>query len=413
MQGSQIVSALQTALSNGCIGHTSAAWNTCDWSIRDFTNDLRDFFDKRAKDEEARCQELPYSMSEIQAAVNGNDSIDERTCVNGDYNQTLEVPANGYRLALLTAGSFHFYMEAAENRREGVLDCLQSSVQSSGGATGTAAQEAKNEKWGSNDGFKVCLERDLHSSHVADSDDSWSDVDTSSIEDIKPKVGFEFALTSTFKKKCTSTSGTWTPLKFDYEIPFDRSDSDGKKETCERRKNSSQDCGNGKNSHSDSKKFFPNIMGIQLTVTVGVTGQVGMYTEQYQGPIANNAHDTNREVKIHVTPFVDLGGFASAAVGVEPFAAVGIRGDLTILTASLPSTARAYVEYQNSVLTVGTEFKSDLDIATLDGTLSIYTTLLWQTYQKEIFSWNGYKKSYNLIDANWQHDVADLSAIGL
>lgn len=133
-----------------------------------------------------------------------------------------------------------------------------------------------------------------------------------------------------------------------------------------------------------------------LPVSVGgaVGGKVGMGMNLYS-PDFNS-------IQGNATPYIDSYGAADAAIDVW-LARAGIEGKLRVIKDSLPSNVTLKYDNTKQNLNFKLEVKNELNA--LDGKVSVYAKVRkfwggWKKWSKTIFSWNGFSKSWTLINKN-------------
>lgn len=96
------------------------------------------------------------------------------------------------------------------------------------------------------------------------------------------------------------------------------------------------------------------------------------------------------EASLGVVPWAALDAAMTLGVGIKGIAYAGIRGDLNLITAKLPITARTWISLGDNAtfdLQFGTEAK--MLLSTLSGRLSAFVEFLVWSHEFEIFSWQG------------------------
>ena len=159
----------------------------------------------------------------------------------------------------------------------------------------------------------------------------------------------------------------------------------------------------GKNGdgYSMTKNFV--ILAVPVTVKAGMTGNFGVDINLKGGLIRDceGAPDQmNIGVDSKVKPFVDLDAYLSAGVGWSGLSA-GVKGEVNLLEVELPFNANAGLKMQatNTGADLFLVAKSDLNLVlrTLGGKVSVYVEYIFDSSEKEIFSWNGYELKSNLF----------------
>ncbi|MBF0298092.1 MAG: hypothetical protein HQK51_05190 [Oligoflexia bacterium] len=102
------------------------------------------------------------------------------------------------------------------------------------------------------------------------------------------------------------------------------------------------------------------------------------------------------------TPYVDSYGKADAAIDIW-LARAGIEGQVRIIKDSIPT--QLTISYTPATQKLQTNLKVQNELKSLDGKISVYAKIRklwggWKKWSKTIFSWNGFEKTWKLIDQN-------------
>jgi len=161
---------------------------------------------------------------------------------------------------------------------------------------------------------------------------------------------------------------------------------------------------------------------VPLKLTAGIAGRVGaeLGLSVYADP-ADNAGCPSVEVAGVVRPFLGVDGYLEAAINVI-IAKFGIRGELNIITVSLPfrPSIRLIVnslsgdpdDYELSV-----SARMSLDLSTLSGAISVFAKIgfcpLCYTGKRTIISWTGPSWSTQIFNQVYRVTLGDLfTALG-
>ncbi len=162
---------------------------------------------------------------------------------------------------------------------------------------------------------------------------------------------------------------------------------------------------------------------VPVSVAAGVAGNVGAEfgLDVYANPADNNGCPS-ASIDGRIEPYAGVDGYIEAGIDIL-IASAGIRGNLNIITASVPFTAGLGVEvlslsldpadYQ---LTVNTAL--DLEISTLSGSIQGYASLgpcpFCLTGEFDFVSWPGVTFERNIFDHEYVVNMDDLFvALGL
>ena len=161
------------------------------------------------------------------------------------------------------------------------------------------------------------------------------------------------------------------------------------------------------------------IVVVPLSLEAGIAGRVGVDLGlTVLAEAADNNGCPSASVGGVVRPFLGVDGYVAAALDVF-IAEVGIRGDLNIITVSLPfrpsigvRALRLSTEPEDFELNIAARL--DLELSTLSGTLSAYAEIGWcpfcYTGRFTLVEWEGPKWVTNLFDQTYTVTLADLFA---
>lgn len=171
------------------------------------------------------------------------------------------------------------------------------------------------------------------------------------------------------------------------------------------------------------------IVVIPVKIEAGISGEAGIDTGlslTAQG-FNNNGACPSVNLSGLAEPFAEISGYVEA--GIDIFvASVGIRGELTIVRASLPFKAGIGAEIlakkddelilDPKRLSFFTNTSMDLDISTLSGGISVYGKVGWCPFcvkgEKEIVSFEGPHYTQNIFKKQYNVNLNDLAiAMGL
>jgi hypothetical protein len=162
-----------------------------------------------------------------------------------------------------------------------------------------------------------------------------------------------------------------------------------------------------------SKTFV--VVAVPVTVQGGLTGTFGVDIKLDAGLIRDceGAPDQmNIGVQSNVKPYVDLDAFLAAGIGWSGLSA-GVKGEVNLVEAELPFTAKAGLEFHatNSGSDLFLVGKSDLKLKlkTLDGKVKLYVEYLIGSSEREIFSWPGYTLSSTLFDFDAKYPLIQVA----
>jgi len=159
------------------------------------------------------------------------------------------------------------------------------------------------------------------------------------------------------------------------------------------------------------------IVVIPVKISAGIAGEVGLnlgldvFARGF-----DNEQCPRASIGGLVEPFAQVDGFLEAGIDVV-IAAIGIRGELNIITVSVPFRAGLGVEVLSATpepssfqLTVDTSLA--LRLSTLNGALSVYGRLGWCPFcvsgSKELVSWSGPSWNTTFFDQRYKVNLADL-----
>jgi hypothetical protein len=162
-----------------------------------------------------------------------------------------------------------------------------------------------------------------------------------------------------------------------------------------------------------SKNFV--VLAVPVTVKAGLTGHFGVDINLKAGLIRDcvGAPDQmNIGVDSKVKPFVDLDAYLSAGIGWSGLSA-GIKGEVNLLEVELPFNANAGLKFEgtNTGADLFLVAKSDLNLVlrTLGGKVSVYVEYIFDSSEKEIFSWNGYSLKSKLFEFDAKYPLIQVA----
>lgn len=136
------------------------------------------------------------------------------------------------------------------------------------------------------------------------------------------------------------------------------------------------------------------VFGVPVKVAGGVSGTEGFDVEVTGGltrTCAQSPASDTLEVGANgtVTPFISVNGFATASVDAYVIE-VGIKGEVTLVKASLPLTLRVQtVMDQQAQVSLEAETNLKLSLTALDGRVAIFGRILGKSSERELISWRG------------------------
>ncbi|HYH99677.1 hypothetical protein [Hyalangium sp.] len=139
------------------------------------------------------------------------------------------------------------------------------------------------------------------------------------------------------------------------------------------------------------------VLAIPVSVSAGISGEVGIDATLSGNFVSGCKFKLSGELE----PYARLDAFAEAAVDVV-IAAVGVRGDLSLIRAELPYTASLYVylDTASSPSRLMTELESvlQLKLSTLDGRIVVFARAFGHTAEKELASFDGLSSTTTLMN---------------
>lgn len=151
------------------------------------------------------------------------------------------------------------------------------------------------------------------------------------------------------------------------------------------------------------KKTFP-VAFVPVTITAGIVGSFGVDVELHAGLLrdcqgAPDQLDIGVDTK--VKPWADVDGHLSAGIGWSGLSA-GIKGQITLVEAELPFTAKAGLQFLpanvGSDLFLVAKTDTKLKLKTMDGKVSAYVEYIFDETEREIFSFPGYEVNTTIFD---------------
>lgn len=150
---------------------------------------------------------------------------------------------------------------------------------------------------------------------------------------------------------------------------------------------------------------------IPVTVSAGLAGFVGMqFDVGGSSPGANQPGNcTLLEVKGSIGPFAGVNAFASASVNAV-VAEVGVKIELTLIRLDLPLIGRIALEVKpGSVVQLLADMRLDLIVSLLSGRVLLFLRVAWETWEAELFSWDGPRFSTNLFETSASIPLFDVA----
>ena len=177
-----------------------------------------------------------------------------------------------------------------------------------------------------------------------------------------------------------------------------------------------KDFGTGKKSATLVKTYIVVVI-VPIKIEAGISGEVGIklgFTADAQG--FDNESCPKASVGGLIEPYVAVNGYVEAGIDVL-IASAGIRGELTIVRASVPFTTGVGVALlggnlapENLELQVNT--KLAVKLQTLSGSVRGYAQVGWCPFcirgEKEIVSWEGPSLETTLFQQTYKVNLADL-----
>lgn len=162
------------------------------------------------------------------------------------------------------------------------------------------------------------------------------------------------------------------------------------------------------------------IVVIPVKVEAGLSGEAGLSVGlEAEANGFNNEQCPSARISGVAEPFAGVDGYLEA--GIDIFvAAIGIRGELTIIRAGLPFRVGVGVEVLKKDLPLTdprrlgmfADTRLDLRVSTLNGTLSVYGKVGWCPFcirgEKEIASWEGPSWDTNIFKSKYDVNLYDL-----
>jgi hypothetical protein len=130
------------------------------------------------------------------------------------------------------------------------------------------------------------------------------------------------------------------------------------------------------------REYMIPVGGIPVVMKFEVSGKVGLKGNADYNP-------NSSELSCQVTPFMSIDGEGSIGVGVTGFS-LGVEGELQFVQVAFPLTKKintSNLQYR---------FTSDLDVSTLEGSLSLYAKAWTFKAKKEIAAFDGFSTSTRL-----------------
>lgn len=149
---------------------------------------------------------------------------------------------------------------------------------------------------------------------------------------------------------------------------------------------------------------------VPVTVSAGLSGIVGLsYSLGGAGP--DGAGDcTLIEARGMLIPFLAIAAFASASINAV-VAEAGVKIELTLVRLDLPFIGRVALEMHPQTVRLIGELKLDLVVTLLSGRVLLFLRLLWETFELELFSWDGPRFSTNIFNFEASVPLRDLATV--
>ncbi len=144
-----------------------------------------------------------------------------------------------------------------------------------------------------------------------------------------------------------------------------------------------------------SEWFLVGPIPVKVAAGVAISYGAAISLAISQGPC--DARSPRLAITGKFEPHVGVGGWVTAAVDLFLVSA-GVRGDLTLIDASLPLSAGVSVGYDARTaepLALATA-RLDLVLQELSGAISVFVSVLGIPYEHELFSWDGFRQTLRL-----------------
>lgn len=158
------------------------------------------------------------------------------------------------------------------------------------------------------------------------------------------------------------------------------------------------------------------VMGIPVNLGMGAFGRYGFEAEFGVRTIGlDNYAECQRNgmgaiLEATARPWIGATGQAWVALGND-LAKVGVKGEVDIITASLPASVEVTLSTRDDALTIDTEL--NLDLETLDGRMYLFAEAGWGllSVDKKIASWDGLHEQVNLQDEEFEVSLDDMITV--
>lgn len=150
---------------------------------------------------------------------------------------------------------------------------------------------------------------------------------------------------------------------------------------------------------------------VPVTVSAGLAGIVGLqYDVGGAFPAFNEPGScTLIEARGQIGPYAGINAFASASINAV-IAEVGVKIELTLIRLDLPLIGRVALEMKpGGVVNLLAEMRLDLVLSLLSGRVLLFLRIAWESWELELFSWDGPRFTTNLFDLRAAVPLADLA----
>lgn len=145
------------------------------------------------------------------------------------------------------------------------------------------------------------------------------------------------------------------------------------------------------------------VAGVPVRIGAGVAGQIGL-DHSVDLTFDPSCDDFGIHLTGHFEPWAKIDGYATLSVDYGLVEA-GIKGQVNIIHASLPTHTDLAVEAPDgdlSQLALTMEADAKLVLRTLDGRVAVFAELLWNTWEKTLFTWSGLREDFELFDLDYE-----------
>jgi hypothetical protein len=162
------------------------------------------------------------------------------------------------------------------------------------------------------------------------------------------------------------------------------------------------------------------VVGVPVHVTLGASGHLGVVAAAgFSAPdCSGGGAPTSGGVRVSFTPSASVHAYASAAADVL-LARVGVKGEMNVLTASLPTGVDIGVQQDGCNGRPGPCLRvragSDMDLTTLDGRIAVFAEVgVWplrKRIEREVVSWNGASLHENVFHPDFALSIGDMRQV--